>query len=79
MEEKSQRPKDREGVISLLNATVEALDLANGISSTRPAKAAFGSVNVLLTMIRARSLLFCNDPFQIYAYPAFDDQRTRSP
>lgn len=73
MEEKSQRPKDREGVISLLDATIEALNLAKEISSITPAKAAFGSVSVLLTMIRVRSLLFYDDPLQIYMYPGFDD------
>ena len=73
MEKKSQRPKDREGVISLLNATIEALNLAKEISSVTPANAAFASVTVLLTMIRVRSLLFYNGPLQIYIYPGFDD------
>ena len=73
MEKKSQRPKDREGVISLLNATIEALNLAKEISSVTPANAAFASVTVLLTMIRVRSLLFYDGPLQIYIYPGFDD------
>jgi len=73
MEEKSQRPKDREGVVSLLNATIEALNLAKGISSITPANAAFASVSVLLTMTRVRSLLFRDGPLQIHTYPGFDD------
>ena len=73
MEKKSQRPKDREGVISLLNATIEALNLAKEVSSVTPANAAFASVTVLLTMIRVRSLLFCDGPLQIHIYPGFDD------
>jgi len=73
MEQKSQRPKDREGVISLLNATIEALNLAGEISSITPATAAFASVTVLLTMIRVRSFLFRDGPLQIHIYPGFDD------
>jgi len=73
MEKKSQRPKDREGVISLLNATIEVLNLAKEISSVTPANAAFASVSVLLTMIKVRSLLFHDDPLQIHICPGFDD------
>jgi len=72
MEAKSQRPKDREGVISLLNATIEALNLAKEISSITPAKAAFGSVSVLLTMVKVRLLLFCNDLLQVHTSPGQD-------
>jgi len=73
MEEKSQRPRDREGVISLLNATIEALNLAKEISSITPAKAAFASVSVLLTMTRVRFFFFRDGPLQIHIYPGFDD------
>jgi len=62
VEQKSQRPKDREGVISLLNATIEALNLAKEISSITPATAAFASVNVLLAMIRVRFSPFRDGP-----------------
>jgi len=72
MEAKSQRPKDREGVISLLNVTIEALNLAKEISSVTPAKAAFGSVSTLLTMVKVRLLLFCNDLLQVHTYPGQD-------
>ena len=50
-------PKGRNGVLSSLNVAIEATNLAKEISSITPAKAVFGSVNVLLTMIRVRSLL----------------------
>ena len=59
MAAKSQRPKGRDGIISTLNLTIEAMNLAKEVSSVTPAKAVFGSVSVLLTMIKVRSLLFC--------------------
>jgi len=52
-----QRQKRRDGALSLLNVAIEAMNLAKEISSITPAKAVFGSVSVLLTMIRVRSLL----------------------
>jgi len=60
MKAESQRPKEREGVISALNAAIEALNLAKEFSSITPAKAVFGSVSVILVMIRVSFLLvFC--------------------
>ena len=61
MEAKSQRPKAQESKISALNAAIEALNLAKELSSVTPAKAVFGSVSVILTMIRVSSLLFSVD------------------
>ena len=78
MEATSQRPKDKEGAISALNTTIEAMNLAKEISSITPAKAAFGVVSVLLTMLRVRFLLFCHDPFPIHTCLGLDDQRTGS-
>jgi hypothetical protein len=57
MEAESQRPKGREGTISALNAAIEALNLAKELSSITPAKAVFGSVSVILAMIRVSFLL----------------------
>ena len=51
MEAESQRPNEWEGAISALNAAIEALNLVK-ISSIPPAKAVFGSVIVILTLIR---------------------------
>ena len=53
---KSQQPKRRNGVLSTLNVTIETLNLAKEISSITPAKAVFGSVSVLLTMIKVSFL-----------------------
>jgi hypothetical protein len=49
-----QRQKGRNGVLTALIVTIEALNLAKEISSITPAKAVFGSVAVLLTMIKVR-------------------------
>ena len=52
MENESQQPKDRNGVVSALNGFIEVFNLAKEISSNTPAKAVFGSVSVILAMIR---------------------------
>ena len=52
MASKSQQPKEREGVIAVLNAAIEAMNLAKELSSITPAKPVFGSVSVVLAMIR---------------------------
>ena len=72
MEAKSQRPKDRDGAISALNATIEAVNLVKEISGITPAKAAFGAVGVLLTMLKVRFLPFCNHPSQIHTHLGFN-------
>jgi len=56
MEAESQQPKEREGAISALNAAIDALNLAKEISTVTPAKAVFGSVGVILAMIRVSFL-----------------------
>ena len=55
MSTKRQRPKGQEGTLSSLNLAIEAMNLAKEISSITPAKAVFGSVSVLLSMIRVCS------------------------
>jgi len=64
MNENSQGPKRREVAVSSLNAAIDALNLVKEAMDMTPIKAAFGSVSVILTMIRVRFLLFCNDPPQ---------------
>jgi hypothetical protein len=56
MDAKTQRPKGRDSVLSTLNVATEAPTLAREVSSTKPAKAAFGFVSVLPTMRRVRLL-----------------------
>ena len=65
MASKSQRPKGRENVVSLLSAAIEAINLAENLSSITPAKAVFGTVNVLLTMIKVCPRL-CEEMFQAH-------------
>ena len=55
METKSPRPEEREGIISTLNGFIEVLSLAKEVASIAPAKAVFGSVSVILAMIRVSS------------------------
>lgn len=54
MEARSQRPKGRDVAVSSLNAAIEVINLAKEVSSIAPAKAVFGSVSALLTMIKVR-------------------------
>jgi len=72
MDAKTQQPKDREGAISALNAAVEALNLMKEIASVTPAKAAFGSVSVLLAMIRVSFVLFYGGELQTHKYPGLN-------
>ena len=55
MDADSRRQKCQGDALSLLNMTIEIMNLAREVSSVTPAKAVFGSVGVLLTMIRVRS------------------------
>ena len=66
MATKFQRPKGREGALSLLNAAIDAVNLAKEASSITPAKAAFGAAGVLLTMIKVRFLPFRGEMSQVY-------------
>ena len=68
MDANSQRQKRQDNVRSLLNAAIEAMNLAKEISSATPAKAVFGSVGVLLTMIMVRFLLSSDETFQAHVY-----------
>jgi len=57
MAAKSQRPKGQEGTVFLLNAAIEAMNLAEKASSITPATAVFGTVGTILTMIKVCFLL----------------------
>jgi len=65
-----------DNVVSSLDVAIEALNLAEKISSITPAKAAFGSVSALLTMIRVR---FCYNEmkFQADGLLGFGGERAR--
>ena len=50
----SKQQKRQENALSLLDVAIEALNLAKDICGIPPAQAVFGSVSILLTMIRVR-------------------------
>ena len=56
MPTESWRQKHRGDIISVLNVAIQGLDFAQGVSTIPPAQAIFGSVSILLTMIRVRLL-----------------------
>ena len=77
MDKESKQQKRREDALSLLDAAIEAMNLAKEVSSPTPAKAVFGSVSVLLRMIRVRLLLFYNHGLRIHMYPGLNGQQDR--
>ena len=74
MDSNSQRPKGRDGALSSLNMAIDAMNLAKDIVNIAPAKAAFGSVGALLTMIRVCFFLLYNDRLRAHAYPGLDGE-----
>ena len=51
MATKSQRQKERGSAVSSLNAAIEAMNHVESVSNIPPAKTAFGSASILLTVI----------------------------
>jgi hypothetical protein len=62
----SQRPKGRKNAVSLLSATIDAMDLAEKTSSITPAKAVFVTAGALLAMIKLYFPLFRGGMFQFH-------------
>ena len=74
MDPKSKPSKRREDVLSSLNVDIEGLNIAQNLSSITPAKAVFGTVSVVLIMIRVSFLLLCEDPsYTNRMHPGLDD------
>ena len=71
-----QQQKTRDGALSSLSVAIEAMNLAKEVSSMTPAKAIFGSVSVLLTMIKVR-LQFHDDTLRVHVYPGLHGQQNR--
>ena len=64
MEAKSSQQKGRENLLSSLNVAIDFLSLAkDSCGSIPPAQVAFGSVSILLTMIKVRFPLFSDGLF----------------
>ena len=56
MDATSRRPKRRDGILSSLNAAIDAMNIAKDVMDLAPAKAVFASVSVILTMIKVHFL-----------------------
>ena len=64
MEAKSSQQKGRENLLSSLNVAIDFLNLAkDSCGSIPPAQAVFGSVSILLTMIKVPFPLFSDGLF----------------
>ena len=74
MDKDSKQQKRRDNTLSLLDAAIEAVNLAKEISSPTPAKAVFGTVSILLTTIRVSLLLFCSDEACVHVCLGLDEQ-----
>ena len=68
--------KGRDRAVSTLNALIQILNIAKDACAIPPAQVAFGSVSVLLTMIRVRFPLFCNHQLPIHVYSGYHGQQT---
>ena len=66
MTDNPQRPKSRGKVISALNMAIDGLNIAKEATNTTPVNPVFGSVAILLTMIRVSSFLSCDETFQVH-------------
>ena len=67
-------PRERRYVVlDSLEAAIKSLDLARDVTNIAPAKAAFGSVSVLLTtIVVGLFLLSCVDRLQAKMYPGLN-------
>jgi len=68
MDPKSQQAKHRDVALSTLNAAIDIMNVLKDAMEGTPAKAAFASVSVILTMIRVRPLLVRLDELQLNEY-----------
>ena len=66
--------KLRDNMLSSPNASIETLNLAKEASTITPAKAVFGSIGVILTMIGVGFPLVCICWLQAEIYTGVDDR-----
>jgi hypothetical protein len=70
-----QQPKD--GVLPTLDVFIQVLNTAKDTCGIPPAQVAFGSAGVLLTMIRVRPPLPCEEDGHLTCvFPGHDGQRS---
>jgi len=58
---KSKQPKGRDDALFSLNVAIDGLNVAKELSTITPATALFSSINILLTRIKVRFLLCCDE------------------
>ena len=75
IETKPQPSKGRDGTLSSLNIAIEVMNLAKEVSTITPAKAVFGSVSILLTMVKVRSLVFHDRMSHVHVWTGLDGQQ----
>jgi hypothetical protein len=63
---KPKRPRGESDAPSSLNSAIDGLNLAKEASSITPAEAVFGSVGILLTMIRVIFPIFGVVTFRVH-------------
>jgi len=73
MDRHTQQQRRRDKVLSSLDVTIAALNLAKELSAITPAKAVFGSASAVLTMIRASVPLVYFGRLQAETHLGFDD------
>ena len=71
-----KRPKGRGRVISALNMAIDGLNIAKEATNNTPINPIFGSVTILLTMIRVSFFLSRDEAFQAHTRSGHDGQRT---
>lgn len=74
MPSNSQRQKRLDKTLSKLNVAIGLVNLAKDVSGVAPAQAAFGSVSVLLTVIRVCDLLAYTAALRAYVSAGLDGQ-----
>ena len=71
-----RRTQRQDNAVSSLNVAIEVVNLAKEVSSVTPAKAVFGSVSILLTMIRV-CFLFCSGELRAHMQLGLQGQQSR--
>ena len=75
MDPKSQKQKRQDNTLSSLDAAIDAMNLAKEVSGATPAKAVFGTVSIILTMIRVRFPLPSDGLFQFFTLLGLDGEQ----
>ena len=66
MADERQQQRGEGRLIPALNMAIDGLNIAKEATSTTPVNPIFGSVAILLTMIRVSSFLFHDEMYQVH-------------